>query len=42
MLVAQAFQSYGEYRQFKRTLEEVGFDFGVWKREKIEEARTLL
>ena len=38
----QAFQSYGENRRFKRTLEDVGFDFAKWKQERIEEARTLL
>jgi cation diffusion facilitator CzcD-associated flavoprotein CzcO len=32
--VRKAFVGFGEERKSKRTLEDVGFDFGKWKREK--------
>ena len=40
--IKKAFQSFGEDRHSKRTLEDVRCSFAAWKREKIEEARTLL
>ena len=40
--IKKAFQAFGEERRSKRTVEDVGFSFEVWKRERIEEARTLL
>ena len=40
--IKKAFQSFGAGRQSKRTLEDVGFSFEEWKREKIEEAKRLL
>ena len=40
--IKKAYQSFGEGRQSKRTLEDVGFSFEAWKEEKIEEARQLL
>lgn len=40
--IKKAFQSLGEDRHAKRTLEDVGFSFEAWKKEKIEEARRML
>ena len=40
--IKKAFQSFGEERHSKRTLEDVGFSFEEWKREKVEEAKRLL
>lgn len=40
--IKQAYQSYGEERYSKRTLEDVGFDFAEWKRERAEEGKRLL
>ena len=40
--IKKAFQSFGEERDTKRTIEDVGFDFEEWKRERIEEGRKLL
>ena len=40
--IKQAYQSFGEERHSKRTLEDVGFDFANWKRERAEEGKRLL
>jgi hypothetical protein len=40
--IKQAYQSFGEGRYEKRTLEDVGFDFEAWKRERSEEGKRLL
>ena len=40
--IKKAFQAFGEERHFKRSMEDVGFSFEEWKKERIEEARTLL
>ncbi|KAK3715308.1 monooxygenase [Vermiconidia calcicola] len=40
--IKKAFQKFGDERRSKRKLEDVGFSFEEWKREKIEEGRTLL
>ena len=40
--IKKAFQASGEGRYSKRTVEDVGFSFEEWKKETIEEARTLL
>lgn len=40
--IKKAFQAYGEERHAKRTLEDVGFSFEGWRKERIEEARILL
>lgn len=40
--IKKAFQDLGEGRHEVRSLEEVGFSFDEWKREKAMEARSLL
>jgi cation diffusion facilitator CzcD-associated flavoprotein CzcO len=40
--IKKAFQSHGEERHSKRSLEDVGFDYEQWKREKIDEAKRML
>ena len=40
--IKKAFQSFGEDRYSKRTLEDVGFSFEQWREEKIEETKRLL
>ncbi|KAK3710321.1 monooxygenase [Vermiconidia calcicola] len=40
--IKKAFQTFGDERRSKRKLEDVGFSFEEWKREKIEEGRTML
>ena len=40
--IKKAFQSFGDGRHSKRTLEDVGFSFEAWKKERIGEAKQLL
>lgn len=40
--IKKAFQDFGEDRHSKRTLEDVGFSFEEWKKERIAEGRRLL
>lgn len=40
--IKKAYQRFGEERYSRRTLEEVGFDFAAWKRERVEEGKRLL
>lgn len=40
--IKKAFQDLGDERHSKRTLEDVGFDFEEWKKERIAEDRRLL
>lgn len=40
--IKQAFMAFGEERHKIRSLEEVGFDFEEWKREKEREGEQLL
>ena len=40
--IKKAFQDFGEDRHSKRTLEDVGFSFEEWKRERIDEGRRML
>lgn len=40
--IKKAYQSFGDKRYEKRTLEDVGFDFARWKAEKAEEGKRLL
>lgn len=40
--IKKAFQTFGDERHTKRTLEDVGFSFEAWKREQAEEGRQLL
>lgn len=40
--IKKAYQSFGDERYSKRTLEDVGFDFAAWKRERAEEGKRML
>ena len=40
--IKKAFQDCGEDRHGKRTLEDVGFSFEEWKRERIDEGKRML
>ncbi|KAK4956059.1 monooxygenase [Elasticomyces elasticus] len=40
--IKKAFQDLGEGRRGTRRLEEIGFDFEAWKREREEEGKRLL
>lgn len=40
--IKQTYQSFGEERYGKRTLEDVGFDFARWKKEQADVDKRLL
>ncbi|KAF2767446.1 FAD/NAD(P)-binding domain-containing protein [Teratosphaeria nubilosa] len=39
--IKKAFQSLGEERHSKKSLEDIGYDFDAWKRAKAEEGKRL-